>query len=77
MARTKKTNAILRALNLKDDDSSESDDSISSELEKLSDEELISSEAESDDGVPNAQDTGNIDGSADDEDNSVTEICRK
>ncbi|GMF50674.1 unnamed protein product [Phytophthora fragariaefolia] len=70
MARTKKTNAILPALNLKDDDSSENDDSISSELEKLSDEELISSEADSDDGVPNAQDTGNIDGSTDDEDTS-------
>ncbi|GMF23909.1 unnamed protein product [Phytophthora fragariaefolia] len=73
MVRTKKTNAILRALNLKDDDSSESGDSISSELEKLYDEEVISSEAESDDGVPNAQDTVNIDGSADDEDKSESQ----
>ncbi|GMF21570.1 unnamed protein product [Phytophthora fragariaefolia] len=49
---------------------SDSDDSISSELEKLSDEESISSEADSNDEAPNAQDAGNIDGSADDEDKS-------
>lgn len=57
MARTKKTAAILRALNMKYDDSSDSDDSITSGPDKISDDEVISSD---NDGIQNAQETENI-----------------